>query len=99
MRRAAARLGVTNADVPHSTGASAEPLSLRPARMATESGLRSVMDPYSLGFDDGEELGDGVAHLVHVDQEGVVAVGRVDLGVGGGGAGGVDQLGQAALLV
>src|SRR3954451_121355 len=74
-------------------GAIALPLSARPARMATESGWSGTppgpLGASSVGASSGvvtfthltQELDQGLAHAVLLDEEGVVAVGGVELDV------------------
>src|SRR4051812_16261738 len=77
-------------------GAIALPLSARPARMATESGWSGpppgplgTLGASSVGASSGvvtfthltQELDQGLAHPVLLDEEGVVAVGGVELDV------------------
>src|SRR4051812_2177066 len=97
MRRASSTTGVAKVDVDHKIGASDGALPLRPARMALLSMFQSSAGIGHLPIV--EELAYEQAHLVVLEQERVMAVGAVDLGVPGVHPVVAQARGQVALLV
>src|SRR4051794_14048071 len=82
----------------HSTGANDESLYVRPARIAFVS-LCQFSCGSAIVLDSVKELGERLAHLVELEQERVVPVRAVDLGVLGVAAAGVDGVDDLARLV